>query len=188
MLVIAFVATLLAGMAMGFVAGISKGMTLGARFRSDRPISPVPWILCTIGSGIFLLLALSSSVYSIYFLAGSVLSEAKVTEIIEGKDDEGHISRTPVYSYTDTNGGKFTDRTSMSGGREFAVGDTIPIRYLKKSPHQSRIDYFGYHWFLPIFTAVFSIALGGLGFGLRWWREREQRWANNSLQERSDST
>jgi Protein of unknown function (DUF3592) len=180
-LVIAFIATLLGGMAIGFMCGITKGMSLGATFRTRRPVSPIPWILCFIGAGIFLLTAVGSSIYSIYFLSSSIQTKGLVTEIVERKDDEGHISRTPVYTYKDSSGEDFTDRSSTGDGREFEVGDTIPIRYLKTSPHQSRIDYFSHHWLLPLFMAVSSILLGGLGFGLRWWRDREQQWANKTL-------
>ncbi|MDP4624874.1 MAG: DUF3592 domain-containing protein [Akkermansiaceae bacterium] len=172
-LVIAFAATLLGGMAIGFMIGLTKGMTLGAQFQTGRPVSPVPWILCYVGAGVFLLAAVTSSVYSIYFLASSMQTEATVTEIIERKDDEGHVSRNPVYSYVNEKGKSFSDRSSTGGGREYEVGDVIPIRFLTDSPHQSRIDYFSHHWLLPILMGCFSVALGGLGFGLRWWRERE---------------
>lgn len=181
MLVIAFVATLLGGMALGFIIGITKGLTLGATFRTGRPVSPIPWILCFVGSGIFLLTAVGSSIYSLYFLSNSIQTSATVTEIVERKDKDGHLSRTPVYAYKDASGAGFTDRSSTGDGREFEVGDTIPVRYLKHSPHQSRIDYFSQHWFPSIIMTIFSIILSGLGFGLRWWRNREQQWANKTL-------
>jgi len=181
-LILAFVATFLGGIAVGFIIGIAKGITLGANFRTGRPASPIPWILCFIGSGIFLLTAIGSSIYSVYFLSSSVQTKATVIEIVERKDNEGHVKRTPIYTYTDSSGKSFTDRSSSSDGREFKVGDSIPIRYLKSSPHQSRIDYFSYHWILPIFMMIFSILLGGLGFGLRWWRNKEQQWANKACQ------
>ena len=186
-LVIAFAATLLGGMAIGYMFGITKGMSLGASFRTGRPISPIPWILCFIGAGIFMLSTIGSSIYSIYFLSSSIPTNGVVTEIVERKDDEGHVSRSPVYTYKDASGQNFTDRSSTGDSREFDVGDAIPIRYLKTSPHESRIDYFAHHWMLPIFMAVFSILLGGLGFGLRWWRNREQQWANKTLVATGDS-
>lgn len=182
-IVIAFAATLLIGMAIGFMIGLAKGMSLGARFRSGRPVSALPSILCFIGSGIFLLVALGSSIYSFYFIANSAQTEAMVTEIIERKDDEGRVRRTPVYSYTAASGNMFTDRSSIGDGRELAIGDTIPVRYLKDSPHQSRIDYFSHHWLLPVFMAAFSVGLAGLGFGLRWWRRQEQQWANERMEQ-----
>lgn len=180
-LVIAFVATLLGGMAIGFMLGITKGMTLGATFRTGRPVSPIPWMLCFIGSGVFLLTAVGASIYSIYFLTNSIQTKAIITEIVERKDGEGHLSRTPVYAYKDSSGKEFTDRSATGDGREYQIGDAIPIRYLKSSPHESRIDYFAYHWFLPIFMVISSVVLGGLGFGFRWWRNREQQWANKSV-------
>lgn len=42
-IVIAFFATFLGGMALGFMSGIAKGMSLGAHFRAGRPVSPIPW-------------------------------------------------------------------------------------------------------------------------------------------------
>jgi hypothetical protein len=186
MLVIAFVATLLGGMAIGFMIGLTKGMSLGASFRTGRTVSPIPWILCFIGSGIFLLTAITSSIYSIYFLANSIQTVAMVTEIIEQKDHEGNVSRSPIYTYVNATDQKFTDRSSTGDGRDFEVGDVILIRYLANSPHQSRIDYFSHHWLLPIIMAAFSIALGGLGFGLRWWRGREQQWSNKPWESDAD--
>ena len=180
-LVIAFVATLLGGMAIGFMFGITKGMSLGATFRTGRPVSPMPWILCFMGAGIFLLAAVGSSIYSIYFLSNSIRTSAVVTEIVERKDGEGHVIRTPVYTYKNASGEDFTDRSSTGDGREFDVGDTVPIRYLETLPHESRIDYFAHHWMLPILMTVFSILLGGVGLGLRWWRKREQQWAEKTL-------
>jgi len=181
-LVIAFVATLLGGIAIGFMMGITKGMSLGAHFQTGRPVSPVPWILCATGSGICLLVAVGTSIYTLYFLSSSEAAEAKIIEIVERKDDEGHTSYSPVYSYTLPDGENFTDRSSMSDGREYQIGDTVPIRYLKSSPHQTRIDYFSHHWFLPIFMSVFSLGLAAVAAGLRWWREKEQRWANKRME------
>src|SRR6188768_1090491 len=111
-LAIAFIATLLGGMAIGFMFGIMKGMSLGASFRTGRPVSPIPWILCFIGAGVFLLTAVGSSLYSIYFLSSSIQTSAVVKEIVERKDHEGHVSRTPVYTYKDSSGKEFTDRSS----------------------------------------------------------------------------
>jgi|GEM_PF-967820 len=180
-LVIAFVTTLLGGMAIGFMIGITKGMTLGANLRIDRHASPIPWIMCLIGSGVFLLTAVGASIYSIYFLSSSIQTKAIITEIIERNDHEGHLRLTPVYTYKDATGKEFTDRSNTGDGREFEVGDTIPIRYLKTSPHESRIDYFSHHWFLPIFMVILSVVLGGLGFGLRWWHNGKQKLANISM-------
>lgn len=181
-LVIAFVATLFLGIAIGFMAGLAKGMALGSHFRTDRPVSPIPWVLCFIGSGICLLAALGSSAYSIYFLANSTQTNAVVIEIIESKNDEGHVVRTLVYSYSNAKGETFTDRSASGDGRGFALSDAILVRYLKDSPNQSRIDDFAHHWLLPILMVVFSIMLGGLGLGLRWWREKEQQWAKKRLE------
>lgn len=181
-IIIAFVVTLLGGMAIGFMMGITKGMSLGAHFQTGRPGSPIPWILCATGSGICLLMAIGTSIYTLYFLTASAPAIATVTEIIERKDDEGNKSYSPVYSYMLPDGQSFTDRSSMSDDGEHQVGDTIPIRYLKSSPHKSRIDYFAHHWFLPILMTAFSLSLAAVALGIRWWREREQQWANKRMQ------
>lgn len=179
-LVITFITTLLGGMAIGFMMGVTKGMSLGAHCQTGRPVSPMPWILCATGSGICLLVAVGTSIYTLYLLSSSHTAEAKITDIVERKDDEGHTSYSTVYSYALPDGESFTDRSSMSDGRVYQVGDTVPIRYLKSSPHQSRIDYFSHHWFLPIFMIVLSLGLAAVAVGLRWWREKEQRWANSA--------
>ena len=178
-MIIAFAVTLLGGVAMGFMLGIVKGLSLGMHFRTDRPVSPIPWILCAVGAGMFLLVAIGTSIYSLYFLSSSVPTEATITEIIERENDDGSKSYSPVYTYTLPDGQSFTERSTVSDGRRFQVGDTVPIRYLKASPHQSRMDYFMHHWFLPILLGCMSVGLGAVAAALRWWREKEQRWLDN---------
>lgn len=180
-IVIVLTATFVGGVAFGFMMGVSKGMSLGARFRSGRPVSPIAWLMCFIGSGILLLVAIGTSIYSGYFLANSSQADGVVMEIIQHKDEDGDVSYYPAYSYSDASGKEFQGRSSMGSGPEYQVGDSIPIRYLKKFPHESRIDYFSHHWALPIIMSVLSIALIALGFCLRWWRRREQEWANKAL-------
>jgi Protein of unknown function (DUF3592) len=174
---LAIVAAFLGGTFIGFMLGLSKGVAMGLHIRADHPLSPLPWIMCFIGAGIFLLAALSSFFYSVYFLANSTQTMAVVTEIRESKDNEGGVSQSPVYAYTDATGQKFTGSPSASGGWEFKPGDSISIRYLTNSPHQSRIDGFVHHWMLPLLMGFFSIGIGGFGVALRWWRARDLKWA-----------
>ena len=158
------------------IFGISKGFHLGAITRAGRPISPIPWIMCLIGSGTLLLGGIGSGIYSTYFIVRSVQTEATVINIVERKNEEGHVSHYPVYTYKDLSGSEFTDRSSSSDGRVFNIGDPIPIRYLKNSPHQSRVDYFSHHWVLPIILTTFSVIVAAIGFALRWWRNKEHQW------------
>ena len=97
---------------------------------------------------------------------------ATVLEVRETKDSEGHYSYCPVYRYKDTTGIEHQDTTTMSVGRQFAVGDTIPIRYLQNHPTESRIDYFGYHWMLPLASAVGAILALAVSAALRWNHHR----------------
>lgn len=181
LLLIAFAATFLAGLVIGFMSGVAKGLVLGARFRTGRPASPLPWILCFVASGGFLLAAAATTVYSTWFLSAGIRTTATVNEIIERKDDDGKVSRTTRYTYRDSAGTSHTGETSLSGGRPSAAGDAIPVRYLRDSPGKSRIDTFLHHWFAPIFLAGWSIFAWALGIGLRWWRGREQQWAEKRL-------
>lgn len=181
LILIAFAATFLAGLVIGFISGIARGMVLGTRFRTGRPASPIPWMLCLIGSGILLLAAAGTAAYSTWFLTASNRTTATVREIIERKDDEGQVSRTTIYTYQDSTGTSHTGETSLSGGGPSAAGDVIPVRYLKDSPGRSRIDTFLHHWFAPIFLLGWSILAGALGIWLRWWRRREQQWADKRL-------
>ena len=180
-LAIAFATTLLGGIAIGFMMGLTKGMALGARFRTGMPVSPFPRILCAIGSGVFFLAAMGTSIHSTYFLSNSVTTEAIVTELVESRSAEGNISHRSVYAYSTPDGRNFTDSSATNGGRNYQVGETIPVRYLKGAPNRSRIDGFSHHWLLPILMAAFSIVLCGAAVGLRWGREKEQRWANKRI-------
>lgn len=183
--IIIFVATLLGGMAIGFMMGITKGISLGAHIQRGRPVSPIPWILCATFSGLSLLVAIGTATYSLYFLAGSSPAEATITEIIEHKDDEGNTNYSPVYTYTLPDGQGFTDRSPIGGSWEYQVGDVVPVRYLKSSPQQSRIDDFAHHWFLPILMTLFSLCLAAIAVGQRWWHQKEQRWADKRLESKA---
>jgi hypothetical protein len=179
--ILAFLATLVGGMAIGFMFGITKGLAMGARCRTDRPLSPLPWIICLVASGIFLLAAIGSTIYSIYFLTNSTPAKATITKIVTQKNEEGHVSHTPVYTYKNSVGEEFTDRSHSGDGSGWEAGDTIPIRYLENAPNQSRIDSFSHHWLLPIVMAIFSLLLGTASFGFRWWRKKELQEANKRL-------
>jgi hypothetical protein len=166
------VASCLAGVSIGFGWGITKGFELGIQSVRRGPPSPIPWILCLIASGLMVLGALASSAYTIYFLSHSTQAQARVTDIVERKDEDGHVSRFPVYEYLDTKGAKHEDRASSADGRQYEVGDVIAVRYLPATPHDSRIDYFSHHWGLPIALLAGAAFMGAAGFALRWWRQR----------------
>jgi hypothetical protein len=135
-LIIAFIATLIFGMAIGFMFGLTKGIVLGSHLYSKRSSSPIAWVLSLILSGILMLSAVGTSIYSIYFITSSVQTQATVTELIEHKDEKGHLSWYPVYSYTAA-GEQFSDRSSIGGGGEYAVGNIITIRYLKNQTNRA---------------------------------------------------
>lgn len=104
---------------IGFTLGYAKGSKSSIKLTHDHPPSPISWILCFIGSGVCLLIAICALIYSVYFLAKSEPTEGKVTDIVEHTDSEGETSRSTVYSYTTPQGDAYTDRTSTSDGREF---------------------------------------------------------------------
>lgn len=173
------IAAFLGGMAFGYVAGLTKGITLGERFSSKRPISPLSWIFALIGAVTFLLSSIGTAIYSTHFLANSTTSKAIVVELVKSQDNEGNASTHPRYSFTTRNGIEITGESSMITNPN--VGDTVSIRYLTNAPEKSRIDTFENHWLLPIIFAAASLFLAALGFILRWWRSKEQQWVNEHL-------
>ena len=171
-IVVAIVA-LVAGAMIGFMVGVTVGLRTAIK-AVRQPATPLPAVLCSICAGVTLLAAIGTSVYSTYFLFGSLPTNATVIDVREQKDSEGHVSRFPVYRYTDASGTEHRDTTSSSDGREFAVGDIIPVRYLRSSPAESRIDYFSYHWLLPIFLAASSVVTAAIGAALYWNYKRKK--------------
>ena len=172
-IVVAIIA-LVAGVMIGFMIGVTVGLRTAIR-AVRQPPTPIPAVLCFICAAITLLAAIGTSIYSAYFLYASLPTTATIVEVREQKDSEGHFSRFPVYRYADTNGTEHRDTTSTSDGREFAVGDIIPIRYLRSSPGESRIDYFSYHWLLPILLAAVSPVTAAIGGALLWNYKRQKR-------------
>jgi hypothetical protein len=166
--------TFLAGGIAGFILGLKVGLRK-ERHTNPKPANPVPGFLFMIGGAIAMISSFSAIAYSIYFLSNSQMTKATVVEIREKKDDDGAISRYPVYEYFISDGQEFTDTASMSAGREFVVGDMIPIRYLATSPQNSRIDYFAYHWSLSIILGIGAMALTFVGLVLNWNYKRKSR-------------
>lgn len=113
-----------------------------------------------------LMVAVGSAAYTIYFLSGSRATTATLVRIVETKNDEDEIVRTPVYRY-EVDGLRYEDRPSGSDGRKFAIGDEIPIRYLQSRPHESRIDYWGYHWALSVIMLIAAIGFAAAATLLR---------------------
>jgi len=178
--IIVAIIALVAGVMIGFMAGVA--VCLRTAIRAVRqPPTPIPAVLCFICAAITLLAAIGTGIYSAYFLCASSPTNATIFDVREQKDSEGHFSRFPVYRYTDTNGTEHRDTTNTSDGREFAVGDIIPVRYLRSSPGESRIDYFTYHWLLPFLLAGVSPVTAAIGGALFWNYKRQMRSSPNEL-------
>lgn len=173
---LACVSILFIGVAIGYMMGISRGVSIGMKMAKPPP-SPLGWIMFMMGSGLALLVALGTTIYSIYFLANSVPSVAKVVEVIRSQDKEGYVHDEMIYSYTVHDGDsvrEYTNRGQVTPGGylKMGPGDMVPIRYLKSSPQRSRVDEFFNHWILPIVTACMSAVMAAISLTMRWWYRR----------------
>jgi ABC-type Na+ efflux pump permease subunit len=163
---------------VGLIAGIFIGtilvgiawMIIGTRIikAPPKPPSPMPFIFCAIGSAVLLVFAVVALGYSIYFINSSQPTMATVISIRESKDKNGNVTTYPIYEYSDAAGTKHQDTPNMSGGRTFIVGSQIPVRFLRTSPAESRIDFFAYHWLTPAMLAFLSVVLAAVSVALRW--------------------
>jgi hypothetical protein len=165
-----FVIGMIVGIIIGVVLASVVWLKIGPRvFKAPpKPPSPLPFIFCGIGSVASLVCAVAAIAYSIYFIKSSQPATATIVELRESRDKDGNLTIYPIYEYSDTNGNKYQDTPNMSDGRRFVVGSQIPVRFLRSSPSESRIDYFSYHWLLPILMAFFSAGLAAASFVLRW--------------------
>ncbi|MDB4354157.1 DUF3592 domain-containing protein [Akkermansiaceae bacterium] len=173
--------TLVLGVIIGFTSGLNKGMKLGQNFGNQRPPSPLPPMICATIAALLLLGATGTAIYSLYFLSNSAQTTATVTHFIERKDEEGNTSYSTAYYYSTSAEETFEDRSMLGDAEDYQVGDEITVRYLIKSPHRSKIDRFVNHWGLPLTLTAFGVLLGITAIFLKWWRKKEQHWANQHM-------
>ena len=149
------ICALILGLLIGFIVGVNVG--LRTAFRAVRqPASALSAVLCSICAAVALLAAMATSLYSAYFLVGSQSTKATVIDVRDRKDSEGNVSRFPVYRYKDASGAEHRGTSFSSDGTDYVIGDVLPVRYLRNSPADARIDHFSHHWLLPILLAGFS--------------------------------
>jgi hypothetical protein len=167
------IVAVLVGLMIGFVI-FSAAVLRHALRSAHRPPTPLPAAFSAIGSAVLLFAAIGTGIYSAYFLSASTATSGAITAIHERKDSDGDAVRYPVYQYQDANGAEHRGTTSMSVGREVVVGDVIPVRYLRKSPAQSRIDTFSHHWFVSLFFLVACLIAATVAGVLGWNYKRER--------------
>ena len=96
-------------------------------------------------------------------------------KVVEKTNGDGGTFYYPIYEYFDLQGKRYEGKPSAGVGSGYVEGEKVNIRYLSKSPQDSRIDKFVYNWLNVIFFAITSVLLCALGFGLKWWREKYKR-------------
>jgi hypothetical protein len=153
-----------------FVAGMSVGAVLvfGKKLSAAKARQPSRdgWRFCVLGAIVCLVISIASTAYTTYFLSASEATTATVIRIEERKDEDNETVRSPVYAYF-VDEIRHVDRPTGSDGRQFSVGDEIPIRYLRDRPHESRIDYWAHHWGVPVFMLGAAIVCAGVAVVIR---------------------
>jgi hypothetical protein len=158
----------------GLFAGILIGINLGRwRAASSHPksISPIAHQVLAALAALALLTSLLCAAYSAYFLSASTPTSATVVDLEERIDNEGGRSRWAHYRYIDGSGATRDGATSLTDDW-VVTGKEIPIRYLTKSPWESRLDTFLGHWGGPLLLMFFA---GGFGIA-SLARGRYYRW------------
>ncbi len=160
-LLIVFVTIVLSCASLYVVWRIARAMNEG---RLDRREGD-GWKMSSLGALICLVAAMGTGIYSVVFLLNSAPATATIVDVVVSETDEGEERRSVVYTY-EVEGEQYQDRTSSSYGREFFKGDEIPVRYHLTRRHESRIDYWSYHWGLSVLMlgaafvfAVFALIL-----------------------------
>lgn len=150
------------------IAGVVIGVAIGLRMAMSDVRLPVilPSALwCAAGTGVMLVAAMGTTIYSTYFVFASEPAPATVIWIRKWEHSEG-LSFQAVYKYTDSRGIEYRDTFPFSGGRYFAIGDIVQVRYLREKPAESRLASFSHHCFLPFSFGAISILLGAISAAL----------------------
>jgi hypothetical protein len=153
-----------------FVAGMIFGavLVLGRKLSADSAGRPGrgEWRFCVLGAAVCLVISIGSTAYTCFFLSRSRGATATVTGFVERKTGDNETVRSGVCEY-EVDGVRYERQAAGSDGRRFSVGDRIPIRYERGRPHESRIDYWGYHWGLAVFMLCAAVVCAGLAVVLR---------------------
>ncbi|NLE58859.1 MAG: DUF3592 domain-containing protein [Planctomycetes bacterium] len=126
-----------------------------------------------LGVVICLVISIASGAYTCFFLSQSRAATATVIRLVEYKNNDNESVLSPVYEY-DVDGVRYEDRPTGSDGRHFSVGDQVPIRYHQNRPHESRIDYWGHRWGVPVFMLCAAIVLAAWAVVLRIGNHRRE--------------
>ena len=80
--------------------------------------------------------------------AGGIATTGTVSDVREGRDDDGKTLYTAVYTFTTANGDRVTFADPASGGHRPTLGDKVDISYLPSAPGDARripaVDWFGW--------------------------------------------
>ena len=166
--------TLISGIGTGFTIGFISGRSSSTRQNQSIPKSPIPWILSFAGSGISLIICFCCLIYNIYFLSSSQVTIGIVQKVVVEENENGGTFYYPIYEFYDSQQRRYEGKPFSGVGTKFVKGEKLNIRYLSKDPHESRIDNFIYNWMTTLFFAITSILLCALGFGLKWWRDKNK--------------
>lgn len=129
--------------------------------RDDSGVSLMPIIMLPLG-GLFLLAGVVIVTRRVILLARSVRTTGKV--IAQEQVDSGaDVTWKPVVSFQLPDGAAVTFTTLHSSAPpEFAVGDTVPVLYSRRTPSHAAIGTIGQMWGL----AVIFVIVGGFCVGL----------------------
>jgi hypothetical protein len=175
-ILIAIVVALCYGMTVGFLIGITKGLSWGGFFHNNKP--PIFLILCRVTSIVLLLSAIGSTLYSLHFISNSFTTNATViTKWTYTMSHERFFRHNTIYHYNNRSGKMFTNLWHPEDLWQYQGSHNIPIRYLKDAPQESRIDSFSHQWLPPILLSFSSMLFAGIGIAWQWWRNRKHRSA-----------
>lgn len=103
---------------------------------------------------VFILIGAGSAVQRLIYLGEAVTTHAKITNLIERKNDNGDTLYAPVYVFEDQNGNEVKIISSTASWPPVGeIGDSIEVLYLPSDPQRSIQNSFFTKWGLPAIAA-----------------------------------
>lgn len=167
---IVILVVLAVGIWLGFIIGFSRAMReVVARMRGPKRRATA-WFLIA-GACVCFVVAVSTSLYSWYFVSTALRTTGTITELRERTEKEhGGIAYAPIYKFRDAAGAEHSVASNLySAPPLHRVGDTVQVLYHPTDPVNARIDGYWYLWGIPTVTGLLSGLYLPLGLIVFFW-------------------
>lgn len=157
------------GIWIGFLIGFSRAMravSVKLQTTKNRRVGP----LFAGGGALFLLIAIGTAAYTVYFVHTALRAGGSVVEMQQTTDkDSGDVLYAPTFQFRDSAGVSHTVASTVyQSPPAFHVGDTVSVIYLANHPDSARINAYWDVWGFTTVFGILGVVFSAIGLGIIW--------------------